>query len=133
MAKIRRRLLAALRLSKTEIYMLPPVMLGVAALAFFAFQIVGFLGIGLLGLLIGFIAGQVDLDKEGVIGPSVLHAQQMMARQHASPSERAAHRSEMQSLARPLLIAKIISAALVILGFGGFFYLDSAHPKEPAG
>ena len=124
MAKIRRRLLAALRLSKTEIYMLPPVLLGVAALAFFAFQIVGFLGIGLLGLLIGFIAGQVDLDKEGVIGPGVLHAQQMMARQHASPSERAAHRTEMQSLARPLLIAKIISAALVMLGVGGFFYLD---------
>src|SRR6266480_6668046 len=104
MAKIRRRLLAALRLSKTEIYMLPPVLLGVAALAFFAYRIVGFLGIGLLGLLIGFIAVQVDLDKEGVIGPSVLHAQQMMARQHANPSERAAHRSEMQSLSRPLLI-----------------------------
>jgi len=47
----------------------------------------------------------------------------MMARQNASPSERAAHRSEMQSFARPLLIAKIISAALVILAFGGFFYL----------
>jgi hypothetical protein len=29
----------------------------------------------------------------------------------------------MQSLARPLLIAKVISGALVILGFGGFFYL----------
>ena len=112
------------RLARTQIYLLPPILLGVAALAFFAFQILGFLGIGLLGLLIGFIAVQVDLDKEGVIGPSVLHAQQMMARQHASPSERAAHRSEMQSLARPLLIAKIISAALVILGFGGFFYLD---------
>ena len=97
-------------------YALPPILLGVAALAFFAFQIVRFLGIGLLGLLIGFIAVQVDLDKEGVIGPSVLHAQQMMARQNANPSERAAHRSEMRSFARPLLIAKIISAALVILG-----------------
>jgi hypothetical protein len=112
------------RLSRTEIYLLPPILLGVAALAFFAFQIVGFLGIGLVGLLIGFIAVQVDLDKEGVIGPSVLHAQRMMARQHASPSERAAHQSEMLSLAHPLLIAKIISAALVIVGFGGFFYLD---------
>lgn|GEM_PF-4008782 len=30
----------------------------------------------------------------------------------------------MESLARPLLIAKIVSAALVILGIGGFFYLD---------
>ena len=122
MTKARWRLIAALRLSKTEIFMLPPILLGVAALAFFAFQIVGFLGIGLLGVLIGFIAMQVDLDQEGVIGPGVLHAQQMMARQNASRSERAAHRSEMRSLARPLLIAKIISAALVVLGFGGFFY-----------
>src|SRR5947207_15912361 len=84
MTKARWRLIAALRLSKTEIFMLPPILLGVAALAFFAFQIVGFLGIGLLGVLIGFIAMQVDLDQEGVIGPGVLHAQQMMARQNAS-------------------------------------------------
>jgi hypothetical protein len=123
MVKTYWRLIAALRLSRAEMYMLAPVLLGVAALAFFAHQIVGFLGIGLLGVLIGFMAVQVDLDKEGVIGPGILHAQQMMARQNASPSERTAHRSEMQSLARPLLIAKIISAALVILGFGGFFYL----------
>jgi hypothetical protein len=102
---------------------LPPILLAVAALAFFAFQIVGWLGIGLLGVLIGFIAVRVDLEREGMIGPGVVHAQQMMARQHASASERAAHRSEMQSLARPLLIAKIISAVLVVLGFGGFFYL----------
>jgi hypothetical protein len=118
------RIMAQKRLSRTEMYLLPPILFGVAALAFFAHRIVGFLGIGLLGLLIGFIAVQVDLDKEGVIGPSVLHAQQMAARQHASQSERAAHRSDMQSLARPLLIAKIISTALVILGIGGFFYLD---------
>ena len=82
----------------------------------------GFLGIGLLGVLIGFMAAEVDLDKEGVIGPSALHAQQMMARLN-DPSERAAHRSEMQSHTRPLLIAKIISAALVIVGVVGFFYL----------
>jgi hypothetical protein len=127
MAKIYWRPIAALRLSKTEIYMLPLVLLGVATLAFFAFRIVGFLGIGLLGVLIGFIAVRVDLEKEGAVGSewtASLHAQQVMSRQNASPSARAAHKSEMQSLARPLLMAKIISAALVILGFGGFFYLD---------
>jgi len=123
MGEVRWRHIAAWRLSRTEVYVLPPILLGVAALAFFAHQIVGFLGIGLLGVLIGFLAVQVDLDKEGVIGPGVLHAQQMMARQNASPSERAAHRSEMQSHARPLLIAKIISATLVIIGVVGFFYL----------
>ena len=69
MAKTLSRLIAALRLSKTEMYMLPPILLGVAVLAFFAHQIVGFLGIGLLGVLIGFLAVQVDLDKAGMIGP----------------------------------------------------------------
>ena len=119
--------MAEKRLSRTEIYLLPPILLEVAALAFFAFRIAGFVGIALLGVLIGFIAVRVDLEKEGAVGSewaASLHAQQVMSRQNASPSERAAHRSEMQSLARPLLIAKIISAALVILGFGGFFYLD---------
>jgi len=122
MGEARWRHIAALRLSRTEMYALPLVLLGVAALAFFAHQIVGFLGIGLLGVLIGFMAIQVDLDKGGVIGPGALHAQQMMARLN-DPSERAAHRSEMHSHARPLLIAKIISAALVIVGVVGFFYL----------
>ena|SRR5215471_16113939 len=124
MGEVRWRHIAAWRLSRTEVYVLPPILLGVTALAFFAHRIVGFLGIGLLGVLIGFLAVQVDLDKEGMIGPGVLHAQQMMARENASPSERAAHRSEMQSHACPLLIAKIISATLVIIGIGGFFYLD---------
>jgi len=123
MGEVRWRHIAAWRLSRTEVYVLPPILLGVTALAFFAHRIVGFLGIGLLGVLIGFLAVQVDLDKEGMIGPGVLHAQQMMARENASPSERAAHRSEMQSHARPLLIAKIISATLVIIGVVGFFYL----------
>ena len=123
MGETRWRFSAALRLSKAEMYMLPPILLGVAALAYFAYKVVGFLGIGLLGVLVGFIAVQVDLDKEGTIGVGVLHAQQMMARQNASPSERAAHKAAMQSYGRPLLITKIISAALVILGFGGFFFL----------
>jgi len=90
MGETRWRFSAALRLSKAEMYMLPPILLGVAALAYFAYQVVGFLGIGLLGVLVGFIAVQVDLDKEGTIGVGVLHAQQMMARQNATPSERAA-------------------------------------------
>src|SRR5262249_49138441 len=107
-------------------YMLPPVLLGTAGLAFFAFKTIGFLGIGLLGVLMGFIAVRVDLEKEGAVGSewaASLHAQQVMARHNASPSERAADRAEIQTLARPLLIAKIISAALILLGFGGFFYL----------
>jgi hypothetical protein len=115
------------RLSRTEIYVLPLVLLGVGALAYFAYRIVGFLGIGLLGVLVGFIAVRVDLEKEGAVGSgwaAGLHAQQVSSRRTAPPAERAAHRAEMQALRRPLLIAKIISAVLVAIGFGGFFYLD---------
>jgi hypothetical protein len=107
--------------------MLPIVLLGVGTLAFLAYRIVGFLGIGILGVLICFIAVRIDLEKEGAVGSELaasLHAQQVRSRHNAGHAERAAHRAEMRSLRRPLLIAKIIGATLVAVGFGGFFYLD---------
>jgi len=111
---------------KTEIPMLCAVLTGAAALAYGAFKIAGFIGVGVLGLLIGFIAVRVELEKGGAVGgdfASGLYAQQASAQQRMSRAERAAHRAELASLARPLLIAKIIGAALIALGFGGFFYL----------
>jgi hypothetical protein len=116
-----------MRLSRTEIYALPLVLLGTGALAYSAYRIVGFLGIGILGVLIGFIAVRVDLEKEGAVGSgwaAGLYAQQL-GRPHSVPhAERAAHRAEMQALRRPLLIAKIIGAGLIAIGSAGFFYLD---------
>src|SRR5215471_3372323 len=116
-----------MRLSRSEIYLLPIVLLGVGALAFLAHRIVGFLGIGILGVLIGFIAVRVDLEKEGAVGSgwaAGLYAQQASSRHTAAHAERAAHRAEIRALRRPLLVAKIISAILAAIGFGGFFYLD---------
>ena len=116
-----------MHLLRTETFALPLVLLGVGALAYFAYRIVGFLGIGILGVLIGFIAVRVDLEKEGAVGSgwaAGLHAQQVSSRRTAPHAERAAHRAEMHALRRPLLIAKIISAALVAIGSLGFFYLD---------
>ena len=107
--------------------MLPLVLLAVGVLAYFAYRIVGFLGVGVLGVLIGFIAVRVDLEKEGAVGSvwaASLHAQQVSHRQTAPHAERAARRAEMQALRRPLLIAKIIAAVLAAVGFGGFFYLE---------
>jgi hypothetical protein len=115
-----------MRFTKTEIYLLPAVLLGALGLACAAFRIVGFLGVGVLGLLIGFIAAQIDLEKEGAVGGafgSGLYARHMMAQQTMSRSERAAHKAEVQSLQRPLLIVKIIAAVLIVVGFAGFFYL----------
>ena len=116
-----------MRLSRTEIYMLPLVLVGVGALAYLAYRVVGFLGIGILGVLIGFIAVRVDLEKEGAVGSEWaggLQGQQVGSRHNAPHAERAAHKAEMQALRRPLLIAKIIGAVLVAIGSIGFFYLE---------
>jgi len=114
-----------MRLTKAEIYFLPLVLIGTAGLVWVAYRLAGFIGIGVLGLLIGFIAVRMDLEKDGAMGSAFsagLHAQHVMARHMASGAERAAHRAEMRSLTRSLGIAKIIAATLAVLGFGGLYY-----------
>ena len=113
-----------MRLSRTEIVLLPVLLLGTAGLAYEAYRVVGFLGIGVLGLLIGFIAVQVDLERGGAVGGSQtqLYAQMMMSREKMSRAERAAHHAEIQLIRRPLTIAKIIAAVLIAGGFGGLLY-----------
>jgi len=90
------------------------------------YRLVGFLGVGVLGLLIAFIAVRMDLEKGGAIGSSFssdLYVQQMTAHQSMSRSERVAHHAERASMARALTIAKIIGAILITVGFGAAYYL----------
>ncbi len=72
------------------------------------------------------VACLVGLEKEDAVGAWAAQSSRAANAEPAErePVDRAAHRSEMQSLVRPLLIAKIISGASVILGFGGFFCFD---------
>jgi hypothetical protein len=113
-----------MRVSKLDL-VLPIIIAVPGTLAgVFAFKAWGFIGLGLLGLVIGIIALQVDIEKEGAVGHDLttgLYAQQMVAQDRMTTAERAAHRVEMNALMRPLLIAKVISAALIIIGFGGFY------------
>ena len=113
-----------MRFAKTEVLTLAAALLAAAALAVFAFRIVGFLGIGILGLLSAFIAVRIDLDKQGAadgLFAGALYARQATA-QNLSRWERAARTAENRSLRRPLLLAKAIGAALIVVGFGGWFY-----------
>ena len=115
-----------MRLSRTETYVLPLVLAATVILALAIYRLVGFLGVGVLGLLIAFIAVRMDLEKDGAIGSafsSHLYAQQMTAHQGMSRSERAAHHAERGSLVRALTFAKIIGAILITVGFGGAYYL----------
>jgi hypothetical protein len=99
---------------------------GGVILAVIASYFGGFLGIGLVGLLIGFAAVTYDLEKQDVGGgfPSPhLYAKQVAVREQMTPDERIAHRAGIHALWRPLFIAKTISIGLIVLGFGGYLFL----------
>jgi hypothetical protein len=93
--------------------------------SYVAHQIVGFLGVGVLGLIIGVIALTVELERGGPVGDyynaTSLYSQHMAAVERMSAAERAERRAEIESASVPLLIAKIASAGLIVVGFGLFF------------
>ena len=89
-----------------------------------AYRIVGFLGIGVFGLIIGVLALTIEMERGGPVGhgqASSLYAQHMTAVERMSAAERAERRAEIEAAAGPLLVAKILSAGLIVVGFGMFF------------
>jgi hypothetical protein len=118
-----------MRSLKADLLLLPVILAAtfLVLLPFAILPLVGFLGIAVLGLLVGLSAILVDLEKEGAVGGSQsphLYAQQMIAQESMTRSERAAHRSEMKSLMRPLFVTKVISGGLFVVGLGGIFLFD---------
>ena len=94
------------------------------ATSYVAYQITGFLGVGVLGLIIGVIALTVELERGGPIGhdqAAGVYSQHMAAVERMSPAEKAERRAAIESAAFPLLVAKIVSAGLIVVGFGLFF------------
>ena len=98
----------------------------VAGTSYFAYQLVGFIGVGILGLIIGVIAQTVGLEQGGAIGhdqaPSV-YAMHMAAVDRMSAAERAERRAAIKADAFPLLLTKVVSGALIVIGFAMFFFL----------
>jgi hypothetical protein len=95
--------------------------------SYVAYQIVGFLGVGVLGLIIGGIALTVELEQGGPVGhgqATSLYAQHMAAVECMSTAERAKSWAEIESAALPLFVAKITSAGLIVVGFGLFFVVQ---------
>ncbi len=106
-------------------WILLPVLVGVlAGIVVGSFLLAGFLGLGVLGLLVGFMAQRIELEKDGAVSnvmTTSLYAQQFKARENMSRAEKAAHRAETDALLKWLFVAKVVSAGLIILGFGLFF------------
>lgn len=108
-------------------WLLVPVALVIAAASsWWMWSRLGFFGIGLLGLLIGVVAVTVDLERGWPLGsPRVnTHADRLAAEARMSADERLAARAALAQAAGPICVAKVISAGMVILGFGLFWLVQ---------
>jgi hypothetical protein len=106
-------------------WILLPVLVGVlAGVAVGSFLLAGFIGLGVLGLIIGVMAQRIELEKDGAVGHTMttsLYAQQFKAQENMSRAEKAERLPFGPPLLKWLFVAKVVSAGLVILGFGLFF------------
>ena len=92
-----------------------------------AFEVVGYLGIAMLGVLTLLICGNVELGKDGALGGinnPELHAWDAAHRETLTRAERAEHRSETGALLRSLFFVRLIGGVFVVIGFGGFFLIQ---------
>ncbi len=114
-----------LRFRTSHLVHLVLLVVSLGAASYVAYRIVGFLGVGVLGLIIGVIALTVELERGGPVGDyynaTSLYSQHMAAVERMSAAERAERRTGIESAAVPLLVAKIASAGLIVVGFGLFF------------
>jgi hypothetical protein len=112
-----------MRMTRIDWILLPFLVAVLAAVALGAFLLAGFLGLGVLGLIVGVMAQRIELEKDGAVSnymATSLYAQQFEAQERMSRAERAAHQAETQALLKWLFVAKVVSAGLIILGFGFF-------------
>ena len=83
----------------------------------------GFLGIGVMGLLMWFICTIVDLEMDGAVGsgmsPDFL-AQQLRAKADSSRDARAVRFGEKLLATQSARFLKYLGAALTLIGMAGF-------------
>ncbi len=94
-------------------------------IAFVIVALFGFLGVGLIGVLIAFVATQFELESGGIAGgaygASMIH-HQLEADRQMSQEQRAARRNEQSFSVQSTRFFRHFGIALAIIGFGGFAY-----------
>ena len=94
--------------------LLPIVLLGMFPLL--VLGVVGMLGVGILGLLILFIAVGEELSATSV------YSRHVVTRSFLPASERAAYGMDARAALRPAFLMKVVGSAMIIVGYGGFFW-----------
>jgi hypothetical protein len=95
--------------------LLPILAVGLLPLALLG--LVGYVGFLVLGLLIGQCAIMAEMEDEGDYA-----LRRTQAPDSVTHAERAGHRLHMRLLRRALLPVKVVSAALILFGFGGLLW-----------
>jgi hypothetical protein len=113
----------------------PALALGVAVagwsaavvLAMTLVALLGFFGVGLIGVLVWFICVRVDLEREGAVGSPFstgLYARQIQAGGSLPPAERVGQRREQGALVQSMRFFRMLGMGLTAIGFGGFLLLQ---------
>ena len=105
------------------------VMIALAAtaltgLAYLAWSAIDWFGVGLLGLLVLFLAVRVELEDNRPVGHQMtpgLYAGQYHSESGQGHAERAGRSSERRVLASSARLASLFGGLLTIAGFGLFF------------
>jgi hypothetical protein len=94
-----------------------------SVIAFLIVAYASFFGIGVIGLMIWFVAARVDMEQDGVVGAGVspgFLAQQVRVRAEMSRGERAAQRGRQLLEKQSTRFFRWLGIALTVAGFGGF-------------
>src|SRR5688572_10000475 len=113
-----------MRMTRIDWILLPILVSVLAGVVVGSFLLAGFIGLGVLGLIIGVMAQRIELEKDGATSnfmTTSLYAQQFKAQERMTRAEKAERRAENEGLLKWLFVAKVVSAGLIILGFGLFF------------
>jgi hypothetical protein len=105
-------------------YVAFPLLAALAIGVFYgALRLVGFFGLGILGLVIGFVAVRMDLERDAASHDPRVLEEQFKARDRMTRAEKADFHAGQIARMKPLFAAQVVAAGLVILGFGFHFLL----------
>jgi hypothetical protein len=96
-------------------------LIALGGLAWLAFGIVSWLGVGTLGLFVLFVAIRVDLERDRPVGPQMtpgLYASQYRDEALANDRDQAARRFDVAALLSVTRLAMLAGAGLIAVGFG---------------
>ncbi len=103
-------------------------------LAWMGWQALGGLGVGILGLLVLFVAVRVELEGNGPVGAQStpeFYARQVRAEREQPHADRVSRRAENAAFLSSARVGVVAGAVLTVTGFGLLF--SGAIPNGPIG